>query len=154
MIESRRRAYLEALGFDVWVARPLPPAQGRLQLSPGQAGTLLVCAAPAESATRFAGDVVRALGGEACWAWPDTGAGEDSVDPAGAIADRLITRVILFGAETGRRLFPEGIPEFLGSATVAVAPGLDELASRGHAKRALWRLLQDPLATAAPARPA
>jgi hypothetical protein len=149
VIESRRRAYLEALGFDVWVARPPPAERGRLQWGANPAGTLLVCAAPEESATKFAADLVRALGGEATWAWPDTGGGE-GVGLAEAIAGHLVTRVILFGPEVERWLFFEEVPEVLGTAAIAAAPALDELAVRGRAKQSLWRLLGNRMA----ARPA
>ena len=142
MIESRRRAYLEALGFEVWVARPPPPQPGRLVVRPDQAAVLLVCGAPEESATRIAGDVVRALGCEAGWAWPDTGGDAPGVALADAVADRLIFRVIVFGQHAARWLFRDEVPPVLGAATIAVAPGLDELASEGRARRSLWRLLR------------
>jgi len=150
--ESRRRAYLEALGFDVWVARPPAPQHGRLQLGANPAGTLLVCAAPADSATKFAGDVVRALGGDASWAWPDTGGGE-GLELAEAITDHLLTRVVLFGPDVEHWLFPDKVPGTLGSASVAVAPALDELAVRGQSKQSLWRVLRNPLAALPAERP-
>lgn len=153
MIEPRRRAYLEALGFDVWVTRPPPPPPGRLMVRPEPSATLLVCGTPEDSATRIAGDVVRALGGDASWAWPDTVGGEESISLADAVADRLITRVILFGPGPARWLFQGEIPEILGSATIAAAPGLDELAGRGRAKRSLWRLLRESPNAAAPTGP-
>ena len=153
MIEARRRAYLQALGFDVWVARPPPPQRGRILLGPDPAGTLLVCAAPAESATKIAGDLLRAMGGRASWAWPDTGGGE-GIELAEAIAGHLVTRVVVFGSEPARWLFPAEIPEVLGSAAVTVAPGLDELAVRGRAKQSLWRALRDPLQPTGLAEPA
>jgi len=145
VIESRRRAYLEALGFDVWIARPPAPQRGRLQLGASPAGTLLVCAAPADSATKIAGDVVRALGGDASWAWPETGGG-DGLGLTEAIAGHLLTQVVLFGPEVVHWLFPAEVPGTLGSASVAVAPALDELAVRGQAKQSLWRTLRNPLA--------
>jgi hypothetical protein len=151
MIESQRRAYLEALGFDVWVTRPPPPQPGLLVVGSDPAAILLVCGKPEDSATRIAGDVVRALGGGASWAWPDTGGGEATVGLAEAIADRRITRVILFGQEPARWLFQGAVPKVLESAAVAAAPGLDELAGQGRARRLLWRLLQEsPAAAAAP----
>jgi DNA polymerase III psi subunit len=151
MIESRRRAYLEALGIEVWVTRSAPPEPGRLIVSPDASGTLLICNVPEDSATRFAGDVVRALGGQATWAWPDPGGGENGVRLAAAIADRLITRVIVFGPGPARWLFGGEPPEAIGSAVIAAAPGLDELAGRASAKRAFWRLLQEFSDAAAPA---
>lgn len=142
MIESRRRAYLEALGFDVWVARPPPPERGRLVLSPDPAPILLVCSEPEDTATRFAGDLVRALGGRASWGWPDHVGAAGSVALADAIGDRLVTRVIVFGSEPACWLFGDEIPENLGSAAVGIAPSLGELAGNGPAKRSLWGLLQ------------
>ena len=142
MIESRRRAYLEALGFEVWVARPPPPERGRLVLAPDPAAILLVCGEPEDMATRFAGDVIRALGGRASWGWPDNVGGAESVSLADAIGDRLITQVIVFGSAPARWLFGEEIPEIVGSATVGVAPSLGDLAGSGPAKRSLWGLLQ------------
>ena len=144
MIEARRRAYLEAMGFDVWVARPPPPQRGQILLGPNPASTLLICAAPADGATKLAGDLVRALGGQASWAWPDSGGGE-GVELAEAIERHLITRDVLFVAGPARWLFPTDVPEVLGTAAVNVAPGLDELTVRGRAKQSLWRILRDPL---------
>lgn len=142
MIESRRRAYLEALGFDVWVARPPPPERGRLALGPDPAPILLVCGQAEDTATRFAGDVVRALGSRASWGWPDTEGGPESVSLTDAVGDRLVTRVIVFGAAPARWLFGDETPEIVGSATVGIAPSLSEAAGSGPAKQILWRMLQ------------
>jgi hypothetical protein len=152
MIEARRRAYLEAMGFDVWVhrsaAHPIPQS-GLLVVGPGQGSTLLVCAAAAETAGKFAADLTRALGGDPAWAWPDRGGsgdgGGDSLGLEAAIGARLITRVVIFGADTARWLFDGAVPEVVASAAVSTLDGLDELAIRGAAKRALWQCLQHPL---------
>lgn len=156
MIEARRRAYLEAMGFDVWVARS--PAQsmaqpmsqpGLLVVGPGQGSTLLVCAAAAETASKFAADLTRALGGDPAWAWPDRDGrgdgGGESLGLEAAIGARLITRVVIFGADTARWLFDGAVPEVVASAAVLTLDGLEELAVRGAAKRALWQRLQNPL---------
>ena len=168
MIEARRRAYLEAMGFDVWVARSAaqPPAQamsqsmsqstsqsGLLVVGPGQGSTLLVCASAAETASKFAADLTRALGGDPAWAWPDRGGpgggtgdgGGDSLGLEAVIGARLITRVVIFGADTARWLFDGAVPEVVASAAVSTLDGLGELAVRGAAKRALWQRLQNPL---------
>lgn len=152
MIEARRRAYLEALGFDVWVARPSPPQRGQILLGSNPASTLLICAAPADGATKLAGDLVRALGGRASWAWPDSGGGE-GIELAVAVERHLITRIVLFGSEPTRWLFPSDVPKALGTAAVRVAPGLDELSVRGRAKQSLWRILRDPLQPATASGP-
>lgn len=169
MIETRRRAYLEAMGFDVWVARSAAQAEtqveaqaatqfdagadeqwGRIQVGPGRGSTLLVCAAAAESASKFAADVVRALGGDPAWAWPGGGAGGDSCTLEEAIGAGLITRVFVFGDDAARWLFQGEIPSVVGSATVTSLAGLGEISRRGAAKQALWRCLQDPLRSAPP----
>jgi hypothetical protein len=142
MIEARRRAYLEALGFDVWLTRPAAAERCRLAVSGGRGSTLLVCPAPADSETELARDVARMLGGDPVWAWL-----EASADAAGQpleeiIAGRLITRVVLFGPEPGRGLFRGPAPEIIGTAMILTAPPLEELAVSGSARRALWRQLR------------
>jgi hypothetical protein len=180
--EARRRAYLEALGFDVWVARSAAPGggaqpaasfdapleasfdaladhqHGRIQVGSGRGSTLLVCSSAADSASKFAADVVRALGGDPAWAWPirdlgrgmGPGAGGDHPTLEAAIGARLITRVLVFGDDTVRWLFQGEIPPVVGSATVTPLAGLGEISRHAAAKRALWRCLQDPLRNAAP----
>ena len=58
-----------------------------------------------------------------------------------AVAAGLFTQVIVFGDDTAGRLFGEDRPQVLGSSSIRIAAGLDELATRGTAKLALWRLL-------------
>jgi hypothetical protein len=172
--EARRRAYLEAMGFDVWVARSAAPAadaqaaasfdaqsdaqvdtladrqSGCIQVGPGRGSTLLVCSSAADSASKFAADVVRALGGDPAWAWPVRGVGRDHLTLEAAIGARLITRVLVFGGDTVRWLFQGAIPPVVGSATVTPLAGLGEISLHGADKRALWRCLQDPLRIVSP----
>jgi hypothetical protein len=142
MIEARRRAYLEALGYDVWVTRPAAAERGRLGVSGGQGSTLLVCPAIADRDTELAGDLARALGGDPVWAWLDPAADVDGQRLEDIIAGRLITRVVLLGPEPGRCLFRGPAPEIIGSATVSTAPALEELAVSGSARLSLWRQLR------------
>ena len=145
MTEARRRAYLEALGFDVWVMKPPAPQWDRLVTGAGQGSVLLVCATSAEVASALSTDIARALGGDPVWAWPDPEGNPDTPCLEDAVRDRLFTRVIVFGADLAGRLFGGPAPEVLLSASVSIAGSLDELAVRGSAKRALWALLsQDP----------
>lgn len=141
MIEARRRAYLEAMGFDVWLARPADPQWDRLLVSPGQGSTLFVCAGPDESESDISGDLSRAVGGDPAWAWPDPEGHPDNPRLEDAVRDRLFTRVIVFGESLAVRLFGAAPPDVLLSAAVNVSSDLGELATRGDAKRALWRLL-------------
>lgn len=148
MIEARRRAYLEAMGFDVWLARSAaqPIAQsGLLVVGPGQGSTLLVCAAADETGGKFAADVARSLGGDPAWAWPDRSGSGAGLTLDEAIGARLLTRVVIFGADSVRWLFVGEPPEVVASAAVIALDGLGDLAGSGAAKRALWRRLQNPL---------
>jgi hypothetical protein len=154
MIEARRRAYLEALGVDVWITRQPAGERGPMGVGKGRGSTLLICPAAADSSTELARDLARALGGDPVWAWLDPDPGEDCQDLEDVVADRLITRVFLFGPEPARALFRGAPPEILGSATVSVLPGLDELAVRGTAKQAAWKQLRSVSSARAVAKPA
>ena len=145
MIEPRKRAYLEAMGFDVWQLRPEPPPPGRLVVGPGEGSMLLVCDSQAACATRFASDLVRALGGDPAWAWPQGEADEVGESLEDAISRRLFTQVIVFGCEAEAWLFQGPGPAVVGSSAVRVEAGLNELAVRGSAKQAFWeRTLASP----------
>lgn len=143
MTEARRRAYLEAMGYDVWLAKPPGPDPVRLVVGPGEGGDLLICAAPEASGSKLAADIVRALGSDPVWAWPDPGGDPARPTLEDAVADRLFTHLLVFGDELARALFGAGAPDVIGSSAVRVAPEMDELAVRGDAKRALWRLIGD-----------
>lgn len=139
-IEARQRAYLEAMGFDVWLAKPPPPDWSRLVIGPGEGSTLLVCESPQASSTTMAGDITRALGNDPAWAWPDP-------DPTAgtpleeAIGNRLFTRLIVFGEDLAVKMFGGDVPSVMVSSSISVAPGLDELVVRGTAKQTLWRII-------------
>jgi len=142
MIEARRRAYLEALGFDVWLARPPAPEPGLLTVGPGSGSTLLVCDVAEDSTTDLASDLARALGGDPTWAWLAPLEAADGQVLGEVISGRLITRVVLFGAETARHLLGGKTPDIVGSATMAVVTGLQELAVSGSARQSLWQQMR------------
>jgi hypothetical protein len=139
MIEVRRRAYLEALGLDVWVARPSAAEHGLIGVGAGTGSTLLISTSVADCTTELAGDLARALGGDPVWAWLEPAGGEAL---EAVIGNRLITRVLLLGAEPARSLFRGSIPEIVGSATVTSAPGLDERAVSAGSRQVLWKQLR------------
>ena len=60
------------------------------------------------------------------------------------VKDRLFTRVIVFGAENANRFLGDAPPAVLLSAQVALAPDLDELATRGTDKQKLWAIVRRP----------
>ena len=141
MIESRRRAYLDAIGLDVWSIRPPKPELDRLVFQPGSGGTLLICDTPDATATRIAGDIARALGGEVVWAWPDPEGNSQNLTLEQAVDQYLFTRGVLFGAELGHQIFRSDVPQVAGSASVTVTDKLGELAVRGNTKRVFWKEL-------------
>jgi len=148
MNETRRRAYLEAMGFDVWVSKQAAAAveagagPARLVIGPGAGSTLLVCPGPEAIAGRLAADIVRTVGSDPVWAWPDPDAATRGPTLAEAVGDRLFTRLVIFGESLAAALLGAPAPEVLGSSAVAVAPGLDDLAASPEARRALWRLIR------------
>lgn len=140
MDEVRRRAYLEALGHDVWLARPEPSSDVRFLIQPGGGDALLVCDAALLPGDPLADDIVRALNGKAVWAWPDPG-GTDGIPLEDAIGQHLFTRVVLFGSGLASRLFESDIPLVVGSARIVPASEVAELAASSDARRTFWKQL-------------
>lgn len=151
MIEERRKAYLEAMGYDVWIARPPPPKPGSLVFSSGTGSILLICDEPSSCATKLSGDIARALGQDPVWAWPASDDGQVSELLEDAVSDRLLTDVLVFGDGLARDLFRGAPPELLASAKVSVTSGMDELTVSGDARKGLWALIRDCRQTAAAA---
>ena len=141
MIESRRRAYLEAMGLDVWTMKPASPSFDRLVIQPGKGGTLLLCEQPEETVSRLGGDLARALGQDVVWAWPDPEGSPENTSLEQAIGHHLFTRVIIFGGSLAVRVCRGNAPEALGSARILVTGAVGELEVRGNAKQALWEQL-------------
>lgn len=147
MIEARKQAYLEAMGIDVWVPRPERPLPGRLLVTPGEGSTLLVVASGDDPGRAIGRDIDRALGGEAAWAWPDPEGRAESPSLEEAVRDGLFTQVIVFGTRVADELFEGEAPQVVASSAVAVAAALDDLATRGSAKKQLWRWITSGSAT-------
>lgn len=142
MIEARKQAYLEAMGFDIWVAKPPPPEWDRLIVRPGQGSTLLVCSSSEQCASLLGGDITRAIGSDPVWAWPDPAGSQDSPRLEEVVRDGLFTRVIVFGEKAADRMFGSRVPDVIISSVVSVAADIEELEIRGTAKQALWAILQ------------
>lgn len=141
MIESQRRAYLEAMNIDVWLGKPEPEDRDRLMIGPGGGSTLLLCGGADESATRLAGDINRFVGGGPVWAWPDPEGNPECPSLRDAIDAYLFTRIVVFGKSVAEMLFQGPPTQVEGSAKVVVAPGLDVLAASADARRKLWMML-------------
>ena len=138
MIESRRRAYLEVMGYDIWSARLPEPESNRLLIQAAEGDTLLVCRSPETAASPFAGDVARALGDRGVWAWPDPEGRSESATLHDAVSQYLFTRVVLFGPELVSQLFKDDVPMVIGSARILATADLEELAVAGTAKLEFW----------------
>jgi len=141
MIESRRRAYLDALGFDVWCTRPPAPDFDRFLLQAGEGDTLLVCDQPCDLENPLVSDITRALAGAAVWAWPDPEGRVESLSLGEAVAQCLATRVVVFGSGLIQQIFKGEAPLVVGSARILSAPRINDLAVDGSAKRVLWKEL-------------
>jgi hypothetical protein len=141
MRESQRRAYLDAMGFDVWVARPVRPEPDQLVLQAGNGQTLLLCEEPEQTARRIAGDIARALDQDIVWAWPDIDGQEGATSLEEAIGQYLFTRVVVFGAALANRVRKGEIPPVIGSASMLVTDSLGEMEVRGSAKQTFWEQL-------------
>jgi hypothetical protein len=141
MIESQRRAYLEAMDINVWLGKPAPVAQDRLVIGPGSGSTLLLCHAADESATRLAADISRFLADGPLWAWPDPEGSQQYPTLEQAIDNFLFTRVVVFGQTLAEQLFSSQAPVALGSASIVVASGLSVLQGSANARLELWRKL-------------
>ncbi len=142
MNELRRRAYLEAMGIDVWLLRPEKPETDRLAIGPGEGSALLICESSELSAGKLAGDICRAIGGSPVWAWPEPEP-DRGVRLSDAVEQHLFTQVLVFGHALGWQLFSGEAPEVLGSSSVRVTSSLHDLATRGSARRELWALLRN-----------
>ena len=146
MHSSLQQAYLEAMDIAVWSLRqPASPETGtvknhlQLKLSPGNAGSLLICAADADSAGRLANDISRTLGRAPVWAWPSDDTG--SVDLPRAVDDNLFTKVAIFGEELAMQLFEGELPAHLNSAKLVLLPSMRDIETLAEARRTLWATL-------------
>jgi len=143
MIDSRQKAYLDAMGIGVWSLRensmPSIPATAeapRLRLGSGNGGILLVCVADTDSASRLANDISRALGAVPVWAWP--GDDDNTIELASAVDDKLFTTVAIFGHELAARFFGHELPDSVNSARLVLLPSMQDIQSSADARRTLW----------------
>ena len=143
MINSRQRAYLDAMEIGVWslrdpsaMAKPATNSAVGLKLGPGSGGILLICSADTDSASRLASDISRALGAVPVWAWPDTAV--EAVNLAEAVDRNLFTTVAMFGNQLAAQFFNGELPANMNSAKLVLLPSMADIHSRPEARRALW----------------
>lgn len=146
MSTPRQRAYLEAMGIPVWVARNAPGedlvesgAPAAVQLGPGSGHLLMLCGSVSEPSGALATDVARVLGSAPVWGWPgEAGTGTSLAE---AVSEGLFTHVLVFGEATEASVFGGPAPEAVGPAAVLRFASLQELESSPGARRELWRAL-------------
>lgn len=152
-MDALRLAYLDAMGIEVWRLRDRtePPvregagAPRRLAAGPGGGDILCICGSEEEQSGKLARDIGRAMRCPPMWAWPapESAHGGGTQTLPGLIAERMLTRVLIFGAALEPLLFEGRAPEVIAAARVHVVPGLERLAGDPGAKRTLWRLMCD-----------
>lgn len=148
-MDARRLAYLDAMGIDVWRPRrkPLPaaPADSAPPIAVAGGGGDILCVArtAAESDLKLAADISHAMRSPPVWAWPtDRPAGDgEAMTVQGAVAERLLTRILVFGDDLAQLLFVGGAPEVIAGARVHVVPDLERLGHDREAKRILWSVM-------------
>lgn len=148
-MDARRLAYLDALGIDVWVPREVRESAEvggpALVLGAGDGDVLCVVASDEEGGLDLVRDIGRAMRSTPVWAWPAgaPGFGAEAVSLEEAVADRLFTRMLVFGEGVASALFGSRRPDYLGTARVHFVPGVARLGSDREAKRVLWALMQE-----------
>lgn len=154
-MDSRRLAYLDAMGIDVWqprrvneaaetVAEQVRDTTPRITIGAGDGDILCIVASASEAALKLAGDIGGAMRCAPAWSWPasDTEARE-SLTIAEAVAEKMLTRLLVFGDTLASTVFGADIPVAVSTARVHVVASLDELGRDVEAKRSLWRLMNE-----------
>ena len=139
MNETQRQAYLDAMDISVWVRKPATIRRDHLLIGPGSGSMLLVCREAGERALPVAADICRYLGVAPVWAWPDPEGSPEHPTLEKAIDQFLYTWVLLMGQSLAAEICKGRVPDVMGSASIVVVPGLDELSQTPAAKKKLWR---------------
>ena len=143
MTDNRQHAYLDAMGIEVWSLRQADSAVTQeacssplIKLGPGDGGVLLVCSNDADSASRLANDIGRALGIVPVWAWPQ--AEGDGVQLEVAVDEHLFTTVAIFGEQLASKFFSEQLPANLNAANLVLLPSMKDVEASASARKTLW----------------
>ncbi|NIQ94186.1 MAG: hypothetical protein GWN87_08235, partial [Desulfuromonadales bacterium] len=108
-----------------------------VSLGGGEGAILCVAGAQDEARLRLALNISNAMEEEPVWAWPAPVTGDEAAGMTlgDAVAERLFTRILVFGGEIAEYLFGAEIPEIIAAARVHVVPGLERLGQDREAKR-------------------
>ncbi len=114
-----------------------------VHLGPGQGSCLYVCGANDDFSGALASDLARVAPDAPVWGRVGDPQAEEGERLELAIAERLFTQVVIFGAAQAQLVFGGEAPEQCGPARVTVAPDLGRLARDAAARRQCWKALRD-----------
>jgi hypothetical protein len=143
MKADRQRAYLDAMGIEVWRLRDTVAQVERtgpaIRLGPGGGGVLLLCSCAADASSLVATDIARALGAVPVWAWPQPEGGATTLGDA--VDEHLFTTVAVFGERLADDFFGGRVPASLNSARLVLLPSIEAVREQAAARRVLWQTL-------------
>lgn len=150
-MDSRNLEYLDAMGIDVWQPRGERSSdsgandQQRIALGEGGGDILCIVETPAQAELKLAEDIGGAMRCSPIWAWPanDSEVKGELRTVMDVVAEKLLTRVLVFGDKLAAEVLGARVPSVLSAARVHIVPGLERLATDKNAKRILWRLMLD-----------
>lgn len=151
MMDSRRLAYLDAMGIDVWQPRGANAPAGpdpngpSIVLGPGDGDILCIVHSESESGLKLAAGIGAAMRCQPIWCWPngETGQVAEPLTLEGAVSEKMLTRILVFGEELAEQLLGADRPEVISAARVHVVPDMDSISKDQEAKRMLWRLMNE-----------
>lgn len=151
MMDSRRLAYLDAMGIDVWQSRGVAsisePAvvEPGIEIGAGDGDILCIVQTKAEAELKLAAGIGAAMRCKPVWAWP---AGKQdqpdgSLTIEAAVSEKMLTRILVFGEDLAETLLGSDNSEVVSTARVHLVPTLANIAKDKDAKRSLWRLMNE-----------
>ncbi|HKJ18027.1 MAG TPA: hypothetical protein VJ984_11800 [Xanthomonadales bacterium] len=150
-MDSNSLEYLEAMGIDVYQLRTQGSEDAAAEihqliaLGEGDGDILCIVESRDQSQLGLAAGIAGAMRSSPVWAWPvsdetDSACGQSLSD---TVAEKLTTRVLIFGEVLANQILGTGAPTVISAARVHVVPGLEQVGQDQKAKRALWKLMLD-----------
>ena len=115
-------------------------ARAGVVLGPGAGSCLFLAGPEGDESSPLASDLARILSAAPVWARLAEGGEGQRLELA--IAERLLTHVIVFGEAAARLVFGAAIPESCGPARVTVVDDFARLATDAGARKSCWLALK------------
>ncbi len=141
--------YLDAMGIDVYRVRDPreseAPSDPLLETGDGDGDILCIVETKDQARLKLAAGIGAAMRCAPVWSWPLDGVADSGQAQTvrNTIAEKLITRVLVFGESLAGQVFGEDVPAVISAARIHVAPGLSQVAEDQQAKRLLWKTMLD-----------